>query len=107
MKLKISIMAVMVFVAAGLYLYFGQSPAEKAAHEVEESASEESVLPDDLDNSDFDDIPTQQEPKSPERAPPVHFPTHLAALEKQLIPSLSTVNSVETELSQILIKSHS
>ena len=107
MKLRIAIIAVMVSVAAGLYLYSRQSPTAKVAHEVEESASEESVLPNDSDNSDFDDIPTQQEPKSPERAPPVHFPTHLASLEKQLIPSLSTVNSVETELSQILIKNHS
>ena len=97
MKLKISIMAVMVFVAAGLYLYLGQSPAEKAAHEVKESASEESVLPNDSDNSDFDNIPTQHDPKSPERGPPVHFPKTVVALEKQLTPSLFTADRVEME----------
>ena len=97
MKLRIAIMAVMVLVAAGLYLYFEQRPAEKGAHEVEESASEESVLPDGFDNSDFDDIPTQQEPKSPDRVPPVHFPTRVAALEKQLTPALPPAASVEME----------
>ena len=88
MKLRVAIIVVMVSVAAGLSLYFRQSPTEKVTHEVKESASEESVLPDDSDNSDFDDIPTQQEPKSPERVPPVHFPTRVAALEKQLTPAL-------------------
>ena len=65
--------------------------------EVKESASEESVLPNDSDNSDFDDIPTQQDPKSPERGPPVYFLKTVVALEKQLTPSLFTVDRVEME----------
>lgn len=96
MKLRVAIIIIMVSVAAGLSLYFRQSPTEKVTHEVKESASEESVLPDDSDNSDFDDIPTQQEPKSPDRVLPVHFPT-LAALEKQLTPVLPPADRVEME----------
>ncbi len=119
MKLRIAIIAVMVFVAAGLYLYLRQSPVEKGqpretpssvgdagetprfhrgeANTVEGSASGESVVPDDFDNSDFDDIPTQQEPKSPKRVLPVYFPTIVVALEKQLTPALPPAASVETE----------
>lgn len=97
MKLRISIIAVMVSVAAGLYLYSKQSPTAKVAHEVEESASEESVLPNDSDNSDFDNIPTQHDPKSPERVPPVYFPKTVVALEKQLTPALPPAVRVEME----------
>lgn len=92
MKLRIAIIAVMVSVAAGLYLYSKQSPTEKTAHEVEES-----VLPNDSDNSDFDNIPTQQDPKSPERVPPVYFPKTVVALEKQLTPALPPADRVEME----------
>ena len=90
MKLRIAIVAVMVLFAAGLYLYL--TPVEKEQplfRKSEPNTVEESVVPDDSDNSDRDDTPTQQERKSPEGIQPKHFQTIVVLLGKRL----STANS--------------
>ena len=78
MKLRIVIIAVAVCFTAGavLYLHLRQSSVE---------------------NSDVNEIPPQQELKSPERVPPVYFPKTVVALEKQLTPALPPAASVEME----------
>ena len=62
-----------------------------------ESASSESMPPDRFDDSYPDEIPTQQEPRTPERVPPIDFPTSVADLEKQLASG-----GIEAELSEEL-----
>ncbi len=90
MKLRIAIVAVMVLFAAGLYLYL--NPVEKGQplfRKSEPNTVEESVMPDDSDNSDRDNIPTQREHKSPEGVQPKHFQTIVVLLGERL----STVDS--------------
>ena len=85
MKLQIAVIAVMVFLAVGLYLYI--NPVERAKplfRKDEPNTVEESVVPNDSDNSDRDDIPKQQGPKSPERVQPKHFHTIVVVLQKHL-----------------------
>ena len=85
MKLRIAIVAVMVLFAAGLYLYL--NPVEKGQplfRKSEPNTVEESVVPDDSDNSDRDDIPTQQDPKHPKKIQPKHFRTIVVLLSKHL-----------------------
>ena len=74
-----------------------KSPAFGSAEidAVFDSAQEDSPLVDDFDDSYPDDIPAQQEPRTPERAPPVDFPTSVADFEKQL-----TAKEIEKELSE-------
>ena len=80
MKLRIAIVAVMVLFAAGLYLYI--NPIERAKPLFHKS--EESVVPDDSDNSDLDESPTPQNKKSPDRVPSVHFHTIVVIFQKRL-----------------------
>ena len=61
----------------------------------EQPASEKSVLLDEFDNSDFDDMPTTENRQKPETKPPVDFPTTPADLEKQLTPE-----GIEAELTE-------
>ena len=84
----------------------GETPSfrRSEANSVGEPASEESVLPDEFDDSYPDDIPVRDAPKRPERIPPIEFPPSVAELEKELTPSLPTADSVETELSKQLSK---
>lgn len=85
MKLRIAIVAVMVLLAAGLYLYL--NPVEKGQplfRKSEPNTVEESVVPDDSDNSDLDESPTPQNKKSPDRVPSVHFHTIVVVLQKHL-----------------------
>jgi len=85
MKLRIAIVAVMVLCAAGLYLYINSvEKGEPLFRKSEPNTVEESVVPDDSDNSDRDDIPTQQEHKNPERVQPKHFHTIVVLLGKHL-----------------------
>lgn len=80
MKIRISIIAVAVFLAAGtvLYLCLGQSSVGQPLFH----KSEESVVPD--DNSDLDKTPTPQNKKSPDKNPSVHFHTIVVLLGKYL-----------------------
>ncbi len=85
MKLRIAIVAVMVLLVAGLYFYL--NPVEKGQplfRKSEPNTVEESVVPDNSDNLDRNDIPRQQEPKSPERVQPKHFHTIVVLLGKHL-----------------------
>lgn len=79
MKLQIAVIAVMVFLAIGLYLYI--NPVERAKPLFHKSV-EESVGPD--DNSDLDETPTPQDKKSPDKNPSVHFHTIVVLLQKHL-----------------------
>lgn len=62
-----------------------------------ESASSESMLSNDFDDSSLNDIPAQPGPRTPERVPSIDVPTSVADLEKQLAPE-----RIEAELSQRL-----
>ncbi|RKU11969.1 hypothetical protein C6502_06965 [Candidatus Poribacteria bacterium] len=85
MKLRIAIVAVMVLFTAGLYLYLNPVEKEQPLFRKSESNTvEKSVVPDDSDNSDRDDIPTQQEPKHPEKVEPKHFHTIVVLLGNHL-----------------------
>lgn len=75
MKLQIAVIAVVVFLAVGLYLYI--NPVERAKPLFHKSG--ESLVP-----NEPDDIPTQQEPKRPERGQPKHFYTIVVVLQKHL-----------------------
>ena len=85
MKLRIAIVAVMVLFAAGLYLYL--NPVEKGQplfRKSEPNTVEESVVPDDSDNSDLNESPTPQNKKSHDRVPALHFHTIVVLLGKYL-----------------------
>ena len=85
MKLGIAIVAVMLLFAAGLYLYLNSvEKGEPLFRKSEPNTVEESVVPNDSDNSDRDDSPTQQEPKNPERVQPKHFQTIVVLLGEHL-----------------------
>ncbi len=78
MKLRIAIIAVAVCFTAGavLYLHLRQSGVE---------------------DSDVNEIPTQQEPKIPKRGSPIYFPKTVVAYQKPFPPALPAADSVETE----------
>lgn len=81
MKLQIAVIAVMVFLAIGLYLYI--NPVERAKPLFHKSV-EESVVPDDSDNSDLNKRPTPPPPKNPDRNPSIYFHTIVVVLQKHL-----------------------
>ena len=82
MKLRIAIIAVIIFVAAGLYLHLRQSPVEKGQPLFHKS--EESVVPNDSNNSDPSESPTPQKPSPPDRNPSAHLHTTVVVLQKHL-----------------------
>ena len=85
MKLRIAIVAVMLLFAAGLYLYINSIEKRQSLfRKSEPNTVEESVVPNDSDNSDHDNTPTQQEPKNPEKVQPKHFHTIVVLLGKHL-----------------------
>lgn len=78
MKLRIAIIAVAVCFTAGavLYLHLRQSSVE---------------------NSDVNEIPTQQEPKIPKRSSPTYFPKTVIVHHNQLTSALPPAANVEME----------
>ena len=87
MKLQVAILAVMLFLAIGLYLYI--NPVKRMKPLFQKSV-DESVVPHDSNN---DERPTPQRENRPDRNPPVRSATIVVVLRLPLTPALHTVDN--------------
>lgn len=87
MKFQIAIVAVMLFLAIGLYLYI--NPVERMKPLFKKSV-DESVVPHDSNN---DEKPTPQKENRPDRNPSVRSVTIVVVLRPPLPPALHSVDN--------------
>lgn len=90
MKLQIAILAFMLFLAAGLFLFITPVAWVKPLFN---KSIERSVVPDDSDNSNLNKRPTPQDKKRPERIQPRRLHTIVVIIQMQQTPPLYAVDN--------------